>query len=176
MSDKCSLNDWNWQLNLHLNSLFLLTKYFTKYLSKSNGNIITISSMTTSGPFIDATAYTVAKGAVDTFTKCAALELAQYNIRVNCIQPGVVKTEYGVNMGFPEKNATEFVESSAKYTPLQRYGTCHDITELILFLSDNNKSSWITGQIIKCDGGRSCVDIGSGYPILFKKTTKTDSK
>ena len=118
--------------------------------------------------------YIVAKGAVDTFTKCAALELAQYNIRVNCISPGVVSTEYGINMGFPQKAYKQFVEESAKYTPLQKFGTTNDVTELVLFLSDNSKSGWITGQIIKLDGGRSCVDIGSGYPIILKKSIATN--
>lgn len=125
---------------------------------------MTISSIVTSTPFTDATTYAVAKGAVDTFTKCAALELGDKKIRVNCIAPGVLKTNFGVNMGFPKESADAFVEQSGKLTPLQRYGTCNDVTQMVLFLVDNDKSGWLTGQIINLDGGRSCVDIGSGYP------------
>eukprot|EP01083_Nonionella_stella_P317073 1152841_1 len=171
--DQCSLKDWNWQLNLHVTSLFLLTKYCTPYLAKGKGSIVNISSIATATPFMDATTYAVAKGAVDTFTKCAALELAPKKIRVNCIAPGVIQTEFGIHMGFPKENANEYVQTSAKFVPLQRYGTCDDVTQLILFLADNQKSGWMTGQVIKLDGGRSCVDIGSGYPIAAKDNTNS---
>ena len=57
---------------------------------------------------------------------------------------------------------------------IEKYGTCNDVTQMILFLADNNKSGWITGQIIKLDGGRSCVDIGSGYPN--NKIANTDQE
>ena len=144
--DKCSLDDWNWQINLHVTSLFMLTKYCTPFLvkhmflfmiflskiiigniqlmynitkEKGEGSIVNISSIVTSTPFIDATTYAVAKGAVDTFTKCAALELGSKKIRVNCVAPGVVKTNFGVNMGFPKEGADAFVEDSAKFTPLR---------------------------------------------------------
>mmetsp|Transcript_52070 Transcript_52070/g.83004 ORF Transcript_52070/g.83004 Transcript_52070/m.83004 type:complete len:280 (+) Transcript_52070:36-875(+) len=170
--EKCSLSDWNWQMNLNAASLFLLTKYMTPSLAKGHGSIVNISSVITSTPFIDASIHAVAKGAVDTFTKAAALELAPKKIRVNCIAPGVVKTEFGVNMGFPKEGAMQFVKESAKYVPLQRYGECNDVTQLVLFLADNEKSGWITGQIIKLDGGRSCVDIGSGYPIVSNNDKK----
>mmetsp|Transcript_28461 Transcript_28461/g.46737 ORF Transcript_28461/g.46737 Transcript_28461/m.46737 type:complete len:293 (+) Transcript_28461:11-889(+) len=166
--DKCSLNDWNWQMNLHVTALFVLTKCFTPYLAKVKGNVVNISSIVTETPFMDATCYAVSKGAVNTFTKCSALELAPHGIRVNCIAPGVIKTDFGVNMGFPKKNADEFVAASTNFNPLQRYGTCDDITQMVLFLADDEKSGFITGQIIKVDGGRSCVDIGSGYPIQSK--------
>ena len=58
----------------------------------------------------------------------------------------------------------KFFADAAKNHPIGRNGTYKDVIEMVQFLAANDKSGWITGQILKLDGGRSCVDIGSGYP------------
>ena len=85
------------------------------------------------------------------------------------MKPGVFKSNFGVAMGGTQENSTNFVHNSMKDTILNKYGTCNDINELILFLCDNNKSGFITGQTFIIDGGRSLIDPGSGYPLKISQ-------
>jgi NAD(P)-dependent dehydrogenase (short-subunit alcohol dehydrogenase family) len=89
-------------------------------------------------------AYATSKWAVRGLTRCAALEFAPWNIRVNAICPGLVLTE--LNTGQP------YIEPLSKATPLGRAGTVDDIARLALFLV-SDASAYITGQDHVIDGG-----------------------
>ena len=92
------------------------------------------------------TAYSASKGAMISFTKALAKEVAESGINVNCICPGVIDTK--MNDMFSAEEKAEIIER----TPLKKMGTPKDIAELIYFLS-SEKANFITGEIITCDGG-----------------------
>ncbi|ETO10556.1 hypothetical protein RFI_26811 [Reticulomyxa filosa] len=101
------------------------------------------------------TPYSVAKAGVAHLTRLQAIEFAPKTVRINCVQPATVKTQFHRSAGLSEEEARKYYEVSNQMHPIGRVGTCTDVAEVILFLADPNKSGWITGQCITLDGGRS---------------------
>ena len=96
--------------------------------------------------FAGYTAYGASKAAMMSFTRTIARELAQYNIRVNAIAPGL--TDTGMAGQMEEKAWKEMVER----TDMNRLGRPNEIAQMILFLA-SDKASFITGQVYRVDGG-----------------------
>lgn len=127
--------------------LIEMMQYISRMMIKNKyGSIINISSMVAVKGVKGQLSYSASKGAVISVTKSASKELAQYNVRVNAIAPGMVATERFnnvMNENFSEKRSD---------IPVGRLATPTEIADLCLFLA-SPKSSYITGQIIGIDGG-----------------------
>jgi len=94
-------------------------------------------------------AYGSSKASVIWETRCLAVELGQYNIRVNAIAPGLVDTEMG------HVKSEDEIEKVLNRTPLSRMADKDEIAKAVLFLASED-ASFITGEILKVDGGRCC--------------------
>jgi NAD(P)-dependent dehydrogenase (short-subunit alcohol dehydrogenase family) len=117
-------------------------------IEREKGNIISIASLAGIRTARMRGAYGISKAGVVMLTKMLAVELGQYNIQVNAIAPGMVKTERSrPSWGNPE--ALKRIEASA---PLRRIGEPRDIASVALFLA-SEASSYITGHTIVVDGG-----------------------
>ena len=115
-------------------------------LREHAGCIINVSSMWgLRGASCEVT-YSCTKAALIAMSRSLALELAPTNIRVNCIAPGVIKTD------MLDALPAEVLPQLAEETPLRRLGTPEDIAHLAVFLA-SDKASFITGQVITADGG-----------------------
>lgn len=124
-----------------------LTKHVLKYMvQRKQGNIINISSMWGEVGASCEVVYSATKGGVNLFTKALAKEVAPSNIRVNGIAPGVINTKMNLFLQEDEKKSLE------DEIPLGRFGETNEIGKLAVFLSSED-SSYITGQIIRADGG-----------------------
>lgn len=115
-------------------------------LSQKSGNIITISSMWGEVGGSCESVYSAAKGGVIAFSKALAKELAPNGIRVNCVSPGFIDTDINANLSNADKAAL------VSEIPLGRAGTPEDVADAVVWLSDD-KSSYITGQVISVNGG-----------------------
>lgn len=115
-------------------------------VSNKCGNIINISSMWGIVGASCETIYSMTKAGIIGFTKALAKEVGPSNIRVNCIAPGLIDTS--MNCTIDKQSIQEIIED----TPLMRMGRSEDVAELVLFLASNS-SSFITGQVISCNGG-----------------------
>jgi NAD(P)-dependent dehydrogenase (short-subunit alcohol dehydrogenase family) len=114
------------------------------------GAIINISSTYGHAGAAGASIYVGSKHAVEGITKSAALELAKSGIRVNAVAPGPVDTGMLTRFtGSPERKA-----GLVAGAPMQRMGTPDEIAQAILFIGSDN-ASFITGQILSVDGGKS---------------------
>lgn len=110
------------------------------------GNIILISSVWGRYGGSCEAAYSASKAAVIGLTKALAKELGPSGIRVNCVAPGPILTDMLTGLSHVD------LDELAEEVPLGRIGTPEDVAELIAFLA-SDCSSYITGQIIGCDGG-----------------------
>lgn len=150
-----TIKDYDALMNVNARSVFLLMQSAIPLLEKTRGNIVNVSSVTGLRSFPGVLAYCVSKAAVDQLTRCAALELAPKQIRVNAVNPGVVVTEIHKRGGMSDENYSAFIERSAREThPLGRVGRAEEIADLILFLA-SDKAGWITGVTYSIDGGRA---------------------
>tara|TARA_B100000949_G_C14189565_1_gene411117 strand:+ start:221 stop:967 length:747 start_codon:yes stop_codon:yes gene_type:complete len=138
---------WKKVLDINLNSCFNLTKAAVKeFLKNKKGSIINISSIVGIKGNAGQSNYAASKGGINSFTKSIALELGSRNIRCNAIAPGFIETE--MTDQIDKKNLDNWINS----IPLKRAGSVEDVANLCCFLG-SDKSSYITGQIIKIDGG-----------------------
>jgi NAD(P)-dependent dehydrogenase (short-subunit alcohol dehydrogenase family) len=118
--------------------------------SRGGGAIINIGSMWANHAIAatPCSASSTAKGGVHALTGNLAIELAPHRIRVNAIAPAIVETPLLEPIMSPEA-----VNSFNRFHPLGRNGQPRDITEAVLFLSDDERSGWITGVVLPVDGG-----------------------
>ncbi len=126
---------------------FLVTKEVLPYMiNEKKGKIINISSMwgITGGAM--EVLYSASKGAVIAFTKALAKEVSLSEINVNCVAPGVIKTDMLNNL------SDETLDALKEETPLNRLGTPEDIAKVCYFLYSDS-ADFITGQVISADGG-----------------------
>lgn len=144
---------WEQMMAINLTAPFRLMRAAVPHLIERRGAIVNVSSVTGLRSFPGVLAYCVSKSGVDQLTRCAALELASKQVRVNAVNPGVVVTNLHRRSGMAEPQYAAFLERSRETHPLGRPGTPEEIAEAILYLA-SARSSWMTGETIALDGGR----------------------
>src|SRR5262245_21782391 len=152
--ENTSLAEYDLMMNINVRTVFQLTQLALPSIIERKGNIVNVSSVTGLRAFPNVLAYCVSKAAVDQLTRCAALELASKGVRVNAVNPGVVRTNLHLNSGLSEDAYAAFVERSKTTHPLGRIGGADEIADLILFLA-SSRAGWITGVTYSIDGGRA---------------------
>jgi len=141
-----NLTDWNRILSTNLTSAFLCCKeVIPSMVAKKEGKIINISSIWGNVGASMEVAYSTSKAGLNGFTKALAKELAPSNIQVNAIACGLIDT--AMNACYTKEELNTMIHS----IPADRIGTPRDIAQFVLELSRNH--NYLTGQIIKIDGG-----------------------
>ena len=141
--------DMNKCMKLNLYSAIETIKGFQESLKKNKGSVVLFSTVAAQRGFTNHTIIASAKAAVEGLTVTLAAEFAPH-IRVNCIAPSLSKSK----IAEPMLKNPAIAEGIAKAHPLKRLGEGKDSASLAKFLI-TEESSWITGQIIAVDGGRS---------------------
>jgi NAD(P)-dependent dehydrogenase (short-subunit alcohol dehydrogenase family) len=137
--------------------LWLCCKYAIPEMIRSGGgSIINCSSISA---FIGQPlqgVYNVTKGGIDVLTKCMALDFAKYNIRVNNVNPGWVKTEMNEEeLARWKAEGSKELEEVLRLHPLGRLGEPEDVAWAVVYLA-SDESSWVTGASFLIDGGYCC--------------------
>ncbi|XP_058808373.1 3-oxoacyl-[acyl-carrier-protein] reductase FabG-like [Phymastichus coffea] len=154
--ENTSLEQYDRVMNINVRSIYHLTMLAVPHLIKTRGNIVNVSSVTGMRAFPGVLSYCISKAAIDQFTRCVALELAPKQIRVNAVNPGVVVTNLHRSSGMSEDKLKEFFEHSKVTHALGRPGTPEEVAKTIGFLA-SDYASFITGQTLPVDGGRSVM-------------------
>jgi len=141
--------DMNKCMKLNLYSAIEVIKGFQESLKKNKGSVVLFSTVAAQRGFTNHTIIASAKAAVEGLTVTLAAEFAP-NIRVNCIAPSLSKSK----IAEPMLKNPAIAEGIAKAHPLKRLGEGKDSAALAKFLITED-SSWVTGQVIAVDGGRS---------------------
>ena len=142
-------NDFNKCMKLNLYSAVEAIKGYQESLKKNKGSVVLFSTAAVHRGFTNHSIIASAKAAVEGLAISLAAEFAP-NIRVNCIAPSLTNSK----IAQPMLKNTSIAEGIAKAHPLKRIGEGKDSASLAKFLLSND-SSWITGQVIAVDGGRS---------------------
>ena len=145
---KMSLDDFKTVIDVHLTGTWLGTKLAGAVMRKSgSGSIINISSISGKVGNVGQTNYSAAKAGIVGLTKAAAKEMGRYGVRVNAIQPGLIRT--AMTAAMPK----EAWESKASDIPLGRAGEPQEIADVALFLA-SELSRYMTGTVLEVTGGR----------------------
>lgn len=150
-----SVADWDEVMNSNLRSTFLMGKRCFKLLGTSQGAVVNVSSVHALATSANIAAYAASKGGILALTRAMALEYGELGVRVNAVLPGAVDTKMLSESleRFEGKSRKARRRALAAKTPLGRIGEPYEIAEAILFLADNDRSSFITGQALVVDGG-----------------------
>lgn len=147
--------DFQKVMGVNLYGVMLGSQLAARHMSKSGGgSIINTTSIAALNPGALLMNYRTSKAAVIHFTKCIALDLAQFAIRVNCIAPGHIPA----GMTFYDMS-----ERIRQHQPLQRQGMPRDVANTALFLA-SDMSLQITGHLIPVDGGTNIGKPINSYP------------
>ena len=154
-----SVDEYDLTMNVLLKSVFLGIKHASPIMMEQrSGSIVSTASVCGLMPGVGSHLYTVAKAGVVMMTKSAALELAEYDIRVNCVCPGYIATPLLVSSPLgagAERSAERLVkarERNRDSQPIRRVGEPEDVANVVLFLA-SDASEWMTGTAQVIDGG-----------------------
>ena len=125
----------------------LLQKIYKKGILLNNGSIVLISSIASHIASIGNVSYMTSKGAINSFAKGIALELAYKNVRVNCIEPALILTALSTNVLTQDE-----LSAYEKKIPLGRFGRLEEVAFAAIYLL-SDASSWTTGSVLTIDGG-----------------------
>lgn len=170
MDDPLDRNDFQRVMNVNLRSVMVGTKLAAVHMSKhGGGSIINTSSMGGLKAGRGTTVYRASKVAINFFTKCAAIDLGEYNIRVNAIAPGMIDTGMSeirdrmVVKDVPPDKVALVREALkpvwASEQPLRRGGLPIDIANAALYLA-SDRSNYVTGTVMPVEGGNTAGDMG----------------
>lgn len=145
-----SEEEWHRILDIDLKSVFLACQVFGKAMVDAGrgGSIINISSASSGPPLSKVFTYGVAKAGVNQITEFLARELAPHNIRVNAILPGFFPAEQNRKVLTAER-----VASIIGHTPMKRFGEAEELIGAAVYLASPRASSFVTGTIVRVDGG-----------------------
>jgi NAD(P)-dependent dehydrogenase (short-subunit alcohol dehydrogenase family) len=148
--------EWDLVFASNVKPSFLSAKHAFPLLKKKKGTIVNVSSVHAFATSKNISAYAASKGALLAFTRALSLEFGDAGIRVNCVIPGAVRTNMliaGLSRGILGDNADAQMDKLGLRHVTKRIGEPGDIGQLILFLADNERSAFITGQSFVADGG-----------------------
>lgn len=142
----CTPEEWRATFDVHVHAAYYLCHEVAPMMvEKKEGAIVLISSVAGIRGLKAALAYGTAKGAVAHMARMLAYQLADHNVRVNAVAPGIIRTPFHANM------TQETYQHNVDYRiPLHREGTAKQVAEAILLLVQND---YVTGEILVVDGG-----------------------
>ncbi|MGC4085846.1 MAG: glucose 1-dehydrogenase [Vicinamibacterales bacterium] len=144
---------WDSMMNVNVRAPFRLMRAAVPHLKDRKGCIVNVSSVNGLRAFAGVLAYNVSKSAIDHLTRCAALEMAPFGVRVNGVNPGVTITNLHRRGGMDDTAYAAFLQRSKETHPLGRPGQPEEVAAMIVFLA-SDEAAWMTGETIPVDGGR----------------------
>lgn len=147
-------DEWDQTLAVNLKGAFLLCREAGRHMVAAKyGKIINISATSGMSPVVNLAHYNSSKAGLHMLTQEVALELAPFNVNVNCICPGIIQTELVESVIPPGVSKERFFDAFGKMNiPMARVGQPEEIANAALFLA-SELSSYITGDILMVTGG-----------------------
>ncbi|WP_078412565.1 SDR family oxidoreductase [Priestia abyssalis] len=150
------MDEWDDIMDVNLKGLVVTTQIFAKKMIEKGikGSIINISSVSSTTPLSKVFTYSVSKAGVNSMTQFLAREFAPHGIRVNAIIPGFFPAEQNRKILSEER-----IQSIMNHTPMKRFGDAEELQGAAVWLSSDKASSFVTGALIRVDGGFGSMTI-----------------
>lgn len=151
-----SEDEWQHIIDVNLKGVFLACQVFGQIMidQQHGGSIINISSASSGPPLSRVFTYGISKAGMNNLTQWLAREWAPHNIRVNALAPGFFPAEQNRKILSQER-----VDDILRHTPMKRMGEAHELAGAIVWLASENAAGFVTGAIIRVDGGFSAMTI-----------------
>jgi 3-oxoacyl-[acyl-carrier protein] reductase len=155
-------DDWLDVMRVNFGGVFNCTKaVLGHFMAQRDGSIVNVSSVMGERGWTGESNYAASKGAINAFTRCCAMEVARFGVRVNAVLPGFVTTE--MVSGLLEKDGGKGI---IKQLPLRSFADADDVARATLFLAGAD-SAYMTGSLLTLDGGASAM-LGLGRQTVEK--------
>jgi len=150
------MDEWDDIMDVNLKGIVVTCQIFAKRMmeQKRKGSIINISSVSSTTPLSRVFTYSVSKAGLNSVTQFLAREFAPEGIRVNAIIPGFFPAEQNQKILSPDR-----IESIMKHTPMNRFGTPEELKGAAVLLASDQASSFMTGSLLRVDGGFGSMTI-----------------
>jgi 3-oxoacyl-[acyl-carrier protein] reductase len=146
-------------MRVNFGGVFNCTKaVMPHFMSRGSGVIVNISSVMGERGWVGESNYAASKGAVNAFTRCCAMELARFGVRVNAVLPGFAPT--GLVAELLEKDGGKGIK---RQIPMRSFATVKQVADAVVFLAGPG-ASYMTGTLVPVDGGASTA-LGLGAPL-----------
>jgi len=148
--------EWEKILNVNLKSIFFSSQVFGQKMidQGEGGSIINISSASSAPPLSKVFTYSISKAGINNMTQFLAREWAPHKIRVNAIAPGFLPAEQNRKILTKER-----IDAIFGHTPLNRFGNPDELIGATIWLASDRAASYVTGAIIRVDGGFTAMTI-----------------
>jgi 3-oxoacyl-[acyl-carrier protein] reductase len=154
--------EWLDVMRVNFGGTFNCTKAAIGHMmAQRSGSIVNVSSVMGERGWTGESNYAASKGAINAFTRCCAMEVARFGIRVNAVLPGFVTTE--LVSGLLEKDGGKGI---LKQLPLRSFADADDVARATVFLAGDD-SDYMTGALLTLDGGASAM-LGLGRQTVEK--------
>lgn len=151
--------DWLDVMRVNFGGVFNCTRaVMAHFMAERTGAIVNVSSVMGERGWIGESNYAASKGAVNAFTRCSAIELARFGVRVNAVLPGFTPTE--LVDGLLAKDGGRGVR---RQIPWRQFATPEQVASVVAFLAGPD-SAYMTGELVRVDGGAGAV-LGVGQPL-----------
>ncbi|WP_353807658.1 SDR family NAD(P)-dependent oxidoreductase [Agromyces sp. SYSU T00194] len=146
--EEMTLADWDVIFGVNARGMFLCTTAALPLMRAPGASIVNVSSIGATKAHRSASAYDATKGAIEAFTRAAALEFADRGIRVNAVAPGAISNDRY------ERLPDDVRAAEVTPIPLGRAGTADELASVVSFLASHD-ASYVTGHVLAVDGGLS---------------------
>ncbi|KAK0407161.1 hypothetical protein QR680_019043 [Steinernema hermaphroditum] len=150
--DRNSIDAYDYIHEINIKSILKLIQLAEPHLEKTKGSIVNVSSIAGILPRPATIPYGMSKAALDHYMRSRTHELAKKGIRINNLNPGLVETNFHLQLGISEENQQKFRKGYSKIIPMARPGTPEEMAKPIAFLASDD-ASYITGVALVADGG-----------------------